>query len=247
MGARIIVYRVTEETEREPSVQEAMTEAEWQRLRAAGARRGARRCAALGRALLRRELGQYLGCSPGRVDLARGAQGKPYLASPRAYCHFNLAHGGDRVAIAVSDAAPVGVDVEWRGRRARVDALANGYFGAAERAHFIGLSLDDRIYRFFQLWTVKEGITKALGESLWWTLAAIEVIDPYPVAAHLRLSGPAKAASPMQWCHFDLGDEHSVGFAELAADQRAPEAFQAKAGSEPVPLTTEPDLRGWHG
>ncbi len=244
MSAHVIVYRITEETERESSVQEAMTEAEWQRLRGAGARHVARRCAALGRGLLRRELGRYLGCSPGRVELAHGVQGKPYLASLTTHCHFNLAHGGDRVAIAVSDAAPVGVDVEWRGRRARVDALASSYFGAEERAQLSAVAREERIYRFFQLWTIKEGVTKALGESLWSTLAAIEVVDRDPVAARLRLSGRAKAASPMQWCHWDLGDEHSLAFAELTAEESGPAAFQATPDGEPEPLTAAPDLRG---
>ncbi|WP_066454813.1 4'-phosphopantetheinyl transferase family protein [Castellaniella caeni] len=68
----------------------------------------------LGRALARRLLAQRLNLSPARVPLMAGPHGKPQLAATSGAdpaWHFNVAHSGDQVLVAVGP-YPMGVDVE---------------------------------------------------------------------------------------------------------------------------------------
>lgn len=74
-----------------------------------------------GRALARRLLARRLSTSPARVALTTGAQGKPMLRDPAATWHFNIAHSGDQVLVAVAP-FPLGVDVECCPPHAEVDA-----------------------------------------------------------------------------------------------------------------------------
>lgn len=63
------------------------------------------------RALLRRLLAQRLGTTAAQVPLSANSWGKPLLAGPAPAWHFNAAHGGERVLVALGP-QPVGVDVE---------------------------------------------------------------------------------------------------------------------------------------
>ncbi|HET8703603.1 hypothetical protein [Castellaniella sp.] len=65
----------------------------------------------VGRALVRRLLGQRLGVPPDTVALRAGAYGKPALAGGEPAWHFNIAHSRDLVLVGVGP-EPLGVDVE---------------------------------------------------------------------------------------------------------------------------------------
>jgi 4'-phosphopantetheinyl transferase len=246
MPAQILIHRITEGIETDDRVQAVLDTADKRRLGAGrGSRSGERRCAILGRALMRLELGDRLRCDPSELVIERGHQGKPYIASPNTRWHFNLAHSGDMVAIALSDNAPIGIDVEWRGRRTRVDQLAAHYFGTHEHSQLVGLSRDLRRYRFFQIWTVKESVTKALGESLWRTLSGIEVCGLGGSEPELRLSGAANGASSLAWWHMDLDNQYSLGVVRLAADSHMPTVLTVAADGRRIPATESADAAGY--
>jgi 4'-phosphopantetheinyl transferase len=60
----------------------------------------------------------------------------------------------------------VGIDAEEATRGADVDGVAARFFAPAERETLLRLPEGARRYRFFELWTLKESLLKALGLGL---------------------------------------------------------------------------------
>lgn len=195
------------------------------------------------RALLRRELGQRLGCAPHHVPIARGAQGKPYLAGAHDW-HFNLAHSGQYVALAFSHEGPVGIDIEWRQRRSRVDALARHFFGAHERQGWDELPAHTRQYRFFQLWTLKEAMAKALGASVWSTLSNAQWTGLGRRDSRIALYGTAAPSAQVAWWHLDLGDDYSLGVVHLGAPNTSVQLSLLGANGGQTEIPWRPDVEG---
>jgi 4'-phosphopantetheinyl transferase len=121
------------------------------------------------RALLRSLLSAYApGTAPLQWRFEVGANGKPALARPFADTglSFNLAHTAGLVAIAVARERTLGVDVEFFRPRGPPLHVAPRYFTAAEAAALEALPQDQRMARFYALWTLKESWLKATGEGL---------------------------------------------------------------------------------
>ena len=86
--------------------------------------------------------------------VALSSLGKPYLPDGP---YFNLSHSGDLVVLAV-DNHVVGIDAEWIAPCPK--AVAQRVFTPREQVWLRKLNNDEA---FYQLWTGKESIMKALG------------------------------------------------------------------------------------
>jgi len=127
-----------------------------------------------GRGWLRQLLGAYLQRSAAALRFSQDRHGKPQLTGQDAAAglHFNLSHSGHRALYAVAR-CEVGVDLEQRDRQVDDSAIIDRICGARERAIFHTLPLEQRQDAFFNCWTRKEAIAKALGcgfASGWQTL-----------------------------------------------------------------------------
>jgi 4'-phosphopantetheinyl transferase len=119
-------------------------------------------------ALLRRELSRGAGTAPGAWTFDRGAHGKPYLTiDASAAPSFSLTHTRGMVAcvLAPPDTA-AGVDVEANQRDLDAGRLAERFFADTEAAALAALPERARRDRFYDLWTVKEAVVKAVGLAL---------------------------------------------------------------------------------
>lgn len=96
------------------------------------------------------------------IDWTRG----PVLpASPGVWA--SVSHSDDAVAVAVSTAGPVGVDVESLRRTADlVPAVQESVFTKAERAELHALRVGGQSSLALRLWTLKEAVLKATGDGL---------------------------------------------------------------------------------
>lgn len=114
----------------------------------------------LGAFLLLTEALKKRGIPPEEITFTYNAWGKPTLNRfPKI--HFNLSHSAGRVLCAVSD-SPVGCDVE---RIRSIDpSLADRFFTSIEQEQLA--KSEDRQNMFFRLWTLKESVIKAVGQSL---------------------------------------------------------------------------------
>jgi len=146
----------------------------------------ARRRWSASRAFLRYVLAPYAGDEPGRLRFDVDVRGKPSLRraalgmlSPRrtAALHFNLAHSGDGVLVAVCAAGPVGVDLEVRRSVRGAERLARRFFTPAEAAAVAECDEPERSTAFLLRWTCKEAVLKASGVGIAGGLDAVEIIS----------------------------------------------------------------------
>lgn len=173
----------------------------------------------ISRALLRTALAAHLHTESHALQFVRNADGKPQLAPPFANWHFNLSHCSVWVALAISNAGPVGVDIESHARRNNLAAIAGRFFSAAEKTSLQQLvdmgavgapSGAAWLRRFFAIWTLKEAHAKALGCGLGKILSCSSFVPdahflaveedsatPRAAAIELQLSGAAASTVPV--------------------------------------------------
>lgn len=145
-----------------------------ERSRAEGLGREQRARFTTGRSLLRRLLAERVGRPAASLEFdlrchrCGGLHGKPRLADPAAPVAFSLSSTAGRVAVAITEGAPVGVDVqavaEVRGPRAAT--MATDLLTAVERDAWRALPEADRVPALAGWWTRKEAVLKATGEGL---------------------------------------------------------------------------------
>jgi 4'-phosphopantetheinyl transferase len=122
-----------------------------------------------GRALIRGVAAAALDVAPGSVTLDSSCFdcGKPH-GKPRVVgssLEVSISHSGDWVVLAVTEGAPVGVDVE-EVRGTDVDGLAGICFSPTELTVFQALPEDARQGAFFTYWARKEAVLKATGRGM---------------------------------------------------------------------------------
>lgn len=125
------------------------------------------------RGQLREILSRYVCIPPHRIEFEYGPHGKPYIRSAVGSLQFNMSHSAYLAAIAISTTEEVGVDIEQI-RPAKED-IAERYFSAAECAALNQLSHADRLRGFYNVWTRKEAVIKALGCGLSMPLRSFDV------------------------------------------------------------------------
>lgn len=115
----------------------------------------------IARKMRRQVLSLYLGIEPMDLCFRKGFNGKPNLVNLEL--HFNMAHSGERVALAISK-SDIGIDVEHINRIFNFEDLIQACYNANEM-EFIDQS-DSRTEAFFTLWTRKEAMLKRSGEGI---------------------------------------------------------------------------------
>ena len=112
---------------------------------------------------IRRLLAFQLGVDPRCLEFDATAVGKPFLTRPAQKLEFNLSHSGCHGLIAVAKDRSVGVDIEVR--RPISDPLGVAFQIATPReAQLLKQLPTSQVHSsFFELWTRKEAVLKALG------------------------------------------------------------------------------------
>jgi 4'-phosphopantetheinyl transferase len=125
------------------------------------------------RGVLRTLLSGYLHLPAAGIEFTANENGKPAVLE--AGIRFNVSHSGDYALLAFAEDADVGVDVErLRGGRV-VGDLARRVLSPSEFERFAALAERDREKAFFQIWTLKESVLKAMGSGLSVAPESIEV------------------------------------------------------------------------
>lgn len=164
-------------------------------------------------ALLRHSLSLTGGRTPAEWQFEKTPAGKPFLIGERAdRASFGLSHTRGMVACAVTSGAEVGVDVECVDREVDAGGIASRFFAPPEAAQLMDLKGDARRDRFFDLWTLKEALVKALGTGMAMSLNRLA----FDVGADgaIRLDAPADVA-PQTWQFglFAPGPRHRLAVA----------------------------------
>ncbi|MES2439183.1 MAG: 4'-phosphopantetheinyl transferase superfamily protein [Verrucomicrobiota bacterium] len=91
--------------------------------------------------------------------------GKPILAPPHHWLHFNLSHCNDLAAIAICAYGPVGIDLESMNRAEGLLECETSFCHPEEIADLPG-EASARAFQLLRIWTAKEAVLKALGTGL---------------------------------------------------------------------------------
>lgn len=120
---------------------------------------------ALVHAVMRGLLAGYLDRAPAELIFRRRRSGKPYLVDNQRL-NFNLSHSGDILALGVTRAGEIGIDVEIDREIPDLDLLARSVLSSREYVTYGALPRRERRRRFLQCWTRKEAFAKAIGSGL---------------------------------------------------------------------------------
>ena len=117
----------------------------------------------VGRSILRRLLGNYLGVDRTKIAIENGEFGKPHVAKHMnaKQLKFNVSHSADFCLIAARWGSEIGVDLEKVREDVMVEGLASRYFAGDEIAELQALPVALRRLGFFLCWTRKEAYVKA--------------------------------------------------------------------------------------
>lgn len=222
VGSATVVYvDLAQNPEREWAALTTLDEGElhrWRRYEYTGARRQFVLCRAALRAVLCRELP----CRNDELAFEISPHGKPFamVRDQPAAISFSVSHSGDHGLIAVAPAGRLGVDIEERVSRRRLDLLVEAALGDQERAELASKQGFEELHLFFRLWTMKEALLKAQGEGF--------RLDP----TSFQIPGPMRRGETrgtlelpwepgVTWCVEDLSDERFAAALAQAADTRA--------------------------
>ncbi|MDN3294477.1 4'-phosphopantetheinyl transferase superfamily protein [Streptomyces ficellus] len=174
-------------------------------------------------ALVRQLVAAQLGTGPREVVFTQVCRhcdrpephGKPGLAD--SSLEFSLSHSGDRVAVALSLAGPVGVDIE---ETARQPDLPQTVLAAVERAELERLPAGRRALGFTRYWARKEAVLKATGDGLMVEPALLTVSAPGAPAALLEWRKRAEPHRAVRLHDVDVGNGYRAAVAVLGDECR---------------------------
>jgi 4'-phosphopantetheinyl transferase len=119
----------------------------------------------LGRGMLRKCLGYYLERPSESVELGYTELGRPVVRSDEKI-QFSISHTQDLVALAVTDGARIGVDLEAVQPQVDLLELAERVFSSEDLALFQAYPSGEKLAAFYRAWTRKEAYLKARGEGI---------------------------------------------------------------------------------
>lgn len=173
------------------------------------------------RAILRRLIGLYTGEPPDQIRFVTGPHGKPALdpAVRGERLAFNLAHSRGMAVYGFGRGLEIGVDLEQVRPDRDCEGLAARFYTSGEWEALQRLPQEERTYAFFTLWTCKEAVVKALGESLFSRLSEIEIMLPSPPPHPPTLSVSVRGSTQPWQVHLF---EPSPGYCGAVAVQALP-------------------------
>lgn len=129
------------------------------------------------RFFLRTILGSYLDLNPKKIHFEQNDYGKLYL--PNKPLQFNLSKSEEFAVYAFANNIELGIDIEYLCRKVNRDNLITHSFSQAEQQQYAKLPEHLRLKSFFQGWTSKEAIIKAIGTGLSTSLRSFTIeMDP---------------------------------------------------------------------
>jgi 4'-phosphopantetheinyl transferase len=159
------------------------------------------------RGLLRYLLSAYLNKPAVDIVFEYGPQGKPTVADSTV--QFNVSHSDDCVLIGIGYHHPLGVDVEHMMRTIEIDSIAARFFTTNEARQIQALSGIAQRRAFFNVWTRKEALLKAIGSGLSLSLQACEVgVGDETVSTILACNAPSFNVQDWQVHNRVLSDDY---------------------------------------
>ncbi|MES2615190.1 MAG: 4'-phosphopantetheinyl transferase superfamily protein [Bdellovibrionota bacterium] len=124
-----------------------------------------RSCFITARSILKKILSKYTNIPIHKIILSYSEFGKPYLASEENVLpiQFSVTHSNNVIVLAFTLESPIGVDIEQLSPIPDFDSIAKIVFSEIEYDTWSNISFENKLQFFYQLWTYKESVIKALG------------------------------------------------------------------------------------
>jgi 4'-phosphopantetheinyl transferase len=153
------------------------------------------RALVVSRGVLRGLLGIYLQRPPSSLEFHYNAYGKPSLSPALAQAiEFNVSHSGELALFAFAREASVGIDLEAIRPLEDLAGMVKSCLAPSEQERFGALPADERLSKFFRIWTRKEALSKAIGTGILDMCLDLDVLDRHWQVLDLD-AGPAFAAA----------------------------------------------------
>lgn len=171
-----------------------------------------------GRALIRGVAAAELGipASDVTIDSSCFDCGKPHGKPKISGLEVSISHSGDWVALALTDSAPVGVDVE-EVRDAEVDGLAGIAFSPAELAVFQAVPEADKRGAFFTYWSRKEAVVKATGKGMSVAMSKLTLTGHDEPPRVVASAAPEVDVTAVHMADLNAGDAYRASVAVFGA------------------------------
>lgn len=128
------------------------------------------------RAFLRRILSLYIGLPADDIELHTMSHGKPFVKTHKLpELRFNLSHSHERVLYAFCLDREVGIDIELIKPGYADSGIPERFFSKSEVEVLRSVEVKRQAEAFFNCWTRKEAIIKAIGQGLSLPLSAFDV------------------------------------------------------------------------
>lgn len=188
-----------------------------------------RRRACVGRGTLRIILSYYLGCEPEKVEIGYGEDDRPFLKSREGIgLDFNVSHSRERLSIAITVDAAIGIDVECVRPATAMHRVADHYFTAHEARELKTVSGELQLRRYYHFWTRREAYGKAIGIGLNALIHVFgdEVRGHSTAILHSRLQVTNEQEELTTWWFLDIGDDELEGSIAVSRPPDKCRAFQ---------------------
>ncbi|MFA6662197.1 MAG: 4'-phosphopantetheinyl transferase superfamily protein [Bacilli bacterium] len=127
----------------------------------------------LGELLIRYLLFKKFKLNNSMLVFSKTKYGKPLLNSLKDF-HFNISHSKDWIVCAV-DNHPIGVDIEVL--RDFNLKIGKRFYTNKEYNYIMNASYLDQMYRFYEIWTMKESYMKAVGKGFLLSSTSFDTLD----------------------------------------------------------------------
>lgn len=166
-----------------------------------------------GWALMRLAVARSRGVDPREVRILKEDSGRPRVLGqpPR---QGSISHSAGRVAVAVTTAGLLGVDLEHHNRDPRrLRKIAGRAFAPTEAERLLALPEQDAAAEIIRYWTVKEALGKALGLGL---MTALRSVVVGPAGTGLRLAATPTGPAASEWSLLQYALDAEQGTLTLA-------------------------------
>jgi 4'-phosphopantetheinyl transferase len=137
--------------------------------------------------LVREILGQYTNKDPANISFVYGRSGKPDINPEGTFpdLRFSFSRTEEMVCIGITLKSEIGLDIVKIQPRYSFSAISNYLFTPDERRWIGHVVPDQRPFRFFRIWSLKEALLKATGGDV----QTMKETDVSPVMTDAFLDG----------------------------------------------------------
>ncbi|MDC0534358.1 4'-phosphopantetheinyl transferase superfamily protein [Francisellaceae bacterium] len=165
---------------------------------------------ALSRWLRRKFLSLKTNIPSNELQFYKNKCGKPYLQNQAHF--FNISHSHDWVVLAICKSSEIGIDIQKLESKKNMLEIAKQYFSTQEYIQLKTIKDNQQqMTSFYNLWTAKEAVLKALGTGI------ANGLDVYNFSIKNNTAKPNKSCNNILFSQFKYEDNYSVSLALLTS------------------------------